>query len=255
MSSGFQPRFGHAADKFDRYRPDYPPELFERILSSVPSDHRERAVDLGAGTGKSTRALLPHFREVIAVEPDPGMAEKLKKETPDAIVRNVTAENFWQPASTTDLVTIGNALHWMDAHRVFGNVHSWLRAGGILAVYDRPLPKSTLAIDAIMLSEMRGPWKPYRDLRLKRDLIWEDEVRAASGFKVVADTKFSYVVSLSPKDYVGFWQSTSYGSAYAQIVAEPENYWRSLESRFAAAAGDAIIPVDFSPTLIVAQKL
>jgi SAM-dependent methyltransferase len=254
MSSGFQPRFGHAAAEFERYRPEYPPELFEHILASVPSGRRERAVDLGAGTGKATRALLPHFREVVAVEPDPGMAAKLKGHLPAAIVRNSTAEDFSQPPATVDLVTVANALHWMDAPRVFANVHSWLRPAAIFAVFDRPLPKTTPAIDAITLAEMRGPWKPHRDSRLGKKYVWEDQVRIAAGFEIVDETKFSYVIPMSPADFVGFWRSTSYGSAYALILSNPESYWRDLESRFSTAS-DAAIPVDLSPTLILARKI
>jgi SAM-dependent methyltransferase len=255
MSSGFQPRFGHAAEEFERYRPDYPPELFEHILAAVPVKHRECAMDLGAGTGKSTRALLPHFREVIAVEPDPGMAAKLQEEAPAAIVHNVTAEDFTQPASTVDVVTIGNALHWMDIPRVFANVHSWLRSGGIFAVYDRPLPKTFPAVDDIVLAEMRGRWKPFRDQRLKKDKDWEEKVRAAPGFQVVENTKFSYVVPMSPRDFTGFWRSTSYGSAYARTLSNAESYWHDLESHFAKAAAGCVIPVDLSPTLVIARKI
>lgn len=254
MSSTFHPRFGHAAEEFQRYRPDYPPELFRRILAAVAAGRCERAIDLGAGTGKSTRALVPHFREVIAVEPDPGMAAKLKEEIPAAVVRTVTAEDGSQPPSSVDLATVGNALHWMDAPRVFSNVHCWLRPNGILAVYDRPLPKSAPAIDTIVLAELRGPWKPHRDPRLKRDRIWENQVRAAPGFELAEETKFSYVVGMSPRDYAGFWRSTSYGSAYARTLADPETYWSDFESRFAAAAADGMISVDLSPTLILMRK-
>lgn len=255
MPSTFQPRFGHAAEEFERYRPDYPRELFDHILAAVPAERHDRALDLGAGTGKSTRALIPHFREVIAVEPDPGMAAKLAEEIPQAIVRNATAEACVQPDASLDLVTIANALHWMEASRVFATVHDWLRVDGILAVYDRPLPKATPPIDAIVLAELRGPWKPHRDPRLKRDLIWENEVRGAPGFELAAETKFPYVVQMSPRDYAGFWRSTSYGSAYARSLVEPEAYWNGLESRFAAAAAGDMIPVDLSPTLILARKL
>jgi len=255
MSSTFQPKFGHAAEEFQRYRPDYPPELFERLLAAVPAHHRECAVDLGAGTGKATRALLPHFREVIAVEPDPGMATRLGKDLPAAIVRNVTAEDFSQPPSTVDLVTIANALHWMDAERVFANAHSWLRPSGIIAVFDRPLPKTIPAIDAIVLAEWRGPWKPHRDSRLGKKYVWQDQVRAAVGFEHAGETKFSYILLMSPTDFVGFWRSTSYGSAYALTLSEPELYWRDLESRFVEAAGGAAIPVDLSPTLILARRI
>lgn len=255
MPPAFQPRFGRAAEEFQRYRPDYPPELFEHILAAVPTGRRERAMDLGAGTGKSTRALLPHFTEVIAVEPDSGMFAKLKAEIPAAIVRNVTAEDCSQPPSSVDLVTVGNALHWMDTSRVFADVHSWLRNDAVFAVYDRPLPKTTPAIDAIILAEFRGPWKPHRDPRLKRHLIWQDQVRAAPGFRIAEETTFRYIVPMSPHDYVGFWRSTSYGSAFALTLSDPESYWRDLQSRFASAAAGAPIPVDLSPSLLLARKI
>ena len=254
MPSGFHPRFGHVAEEFERYRSDHPPALLDRILAAVPEDRREVAVDLGAGTGKSTRALLPHFQKVIAVEPDPGMAAKLKQEIPSAVVRGVTAEDFSQAASTVDLVTVGNALHWMDAPRVFGNVHSWLRTGGIFAAYDRPLPKTTPAVDAITLAEMRGPWKPHRDSRLGK-LVWQAQVRSAPGFQIIEEMKFPHVVLTSPHDYVGFWRSTSYASAFARTLADPEPYWHDLESRLEQAAAGALIPVDVSPTLILARKV
>ena len=254
MSSTFQPRFGHAAEEFERYRPNYPRELFDHILAAVPAERRDRAVDLGAGTGKSTRALIPHFRAVIAVEPDPRMAAKLAEEVPQAIVRNATAEACIQPDASVDLVTIANALHWMESSRVFATVHNWLRVDGILAVYDRPLPKATPEIDAIVFAELRGPWKPHRDPRLKRDRIWENEVRAASGFELVEETKFSYIVPMSPRDYAGFWRSTSYGSSYARTLTDPEAYWRDFESRLAAAAAGDMISVDLSPTLLLMRK-
>ena len=255
MSSGFQPRFGHAAEEFQRYRPDYPPELFEHILSWIPIERRDRAMDLGAGTGKSSRWLVNYFFEVIAVEPDAGMAAKLAEEVPEARVHNCTAEECLHEKGSVDVVTIGNALHWMDSARVFENARGWLRAGGVLAVYDRPLPKCAPEIDAIVLMELRGPWKPHRDARLKKDAKWEDAVRAAPGFQVVEDTRFPYILDMAPSEYAGFWRSTSYGSAYARTLGNPESYWRELELRFAAASSGKLLSVDFSPALVVSRKI
>ena len=254
MSSGFQPRFGQAAEEFQRYRPDYPPELFEHILRWIPSERRNCAMDLGAGTGKSSCWLAGCFSEVIAAEPDAGMAAKLVEEVPEAQVRNCTAEDCLQADGSVDLVTIGNALHWMNSARVFENAHRWLRTGGILAVYDRPLPKCTPEIDAIVLRELRGAWKPHRDPRLKKDKEWKDAVRAASGFSVVEDTKFPYIVMMPPGEYAGFWRSTSYGSAYARTLENPEGYWRELEAQFAAASCEKLLAVDFSPALVVSRR-
>ncbi|MGH9736746.1 MAG: class I SAM-dependent methyltransferase [Candidatus Acidiferrales bacterium] len=250
----FEPRFGHAANEFQRYRPDYPAALYERVLTAIPENQRERAMDLGAGTGIVTAHLVPHFRAVIAVEPDAGMAAKIAELLPGISIRNVTAENCAQQPDSVDLIAIANALHWMDAQRTFANARSWLRAGAILAVFDRPLPKGGPAVDAITLAQLRGPWKPHRHPLLKRDLHWEGQVRAAPGFSLVDEQKFEYTVPMTPRDYVGFWRSTSYGSAYALTLSDPDRYWSGLESEFAKAASGDMIPVDLSPTLILARK-
>lgn len=249
----FEPRFGHAAEEFQRYRPDYPAALYDRILDAIPKNQRQRAMDLGAGTGIVTEHLAPYFGEVIAVEPDAGMAAKIAELPRSISIRNVTAENCVQQPATVDLITIANALHWMDAQRVFASARSWLRADSILAVFDRPLPKAGPAVDAVTLEQLRGPWKPHRDPLLKRDLNWEVQVRGAPGFSLVDEHSFEYTVPMTPHDYVGFWRSTSYGSAYALTLSDPECYWSNLESAFVKAAS-GIISVDLSPTLILARK-
>jgi SAM-dependent methyltransferase len=253
MASNFQPLFGHAAEEFQRYRPEYPPELFERLLAAVPPSHRRRALDLGAGTGRATGALLRHFAEVIAVEPDPRMAAKLAGRFPRASIRQVTAEECALPSAGVDLAVIANALHWMEASSVLANVHQWLCDWGILAVIIAPLPKAEEAVDAVIRAELKGPWLPHRDPRLKRERISQDLIRAAPGFRIFDEAAFANVVRTSPAHYTGFWRSTSFGSAYARALDDPERYWRGLESRLASAAGGSI-SVDFSPGLILAAK-
>jgi SAM-dependent methyltransferase len=250
----FESRFGECANAFQRYRPDYPPALYLRIFSEIVEADRNCAMDLGAGTGIVTGHLSSQFQEVIAVEPDAAMAAKITSRFPLVTIRQTTAEECAQPSETVDLITIGNALHWMNADRVFENVLKWLRKSRIAAIFDRPLPKASSAVDAITMAEFRGPWKPYRDARLKRDLNWKAQARAASGFCIVEETRFPNLVSMTSADYVGFWRSTSYGSAYARTLPEPEKYWIELENRFTAAAAETTICVDFSSTLIVLRK-
>lgn len=255
LLTNFQPKFGHAAEEFQRYRPDYPPALYERIFAYVHEQDRGRAIDLGAGTGMVAGHLVLYFPDVIAVEPDAGMAAKIAERSPQVTVRNVTAEECVQPPESVDLITVANALHWMEAELVFANACVWLRPDAVLAVFDRPLPKTTSAVDAITLVELRGRWRPHRDPRLKRDRVWQDQVRAAPGFGIIEEAKFPNIVPMTPANYTGFWRSTSYGSAYARTLDDAEPYWRGLESRFAAAAAGAMIPVDLTSTLILARKL
>src|ERR1700722_8535176 len=86
----FESRFGQAADAYQTFRPDYPAEIFQRILAWIPADADARncAIDLGAGTGKASRELVKSFREVIAIEPDPLMVEKLCEAAPGATINH-----------------------------------------------------------------------------------------------------------------------------------------------------------------------
>ena len=255
MPSSFQPKFGQAADEFERFRPEYPAALFECILSEVPSDRRDCAMDLGAGTGKVTRELVPHFREVIAVEPDPLMAEKIREQFPGVILRISTAEELSQSSTSADLITIGTAFHWMDGPRVLANAAAWLRVGGILAVFDLPFPAMPEPVRVIAKKELKERWAAFRDPRLKKAGRWQDVLRSAPGLHVLDESKFAKIVPTSASELTGFCRSTSYGSAYARTLADPESYWRRLESRFRDASPDGMIPVDFSPTLILARKM
>lgn len=259
MPSGFQPLFGQAADAYSAFRPEYPAGLYEQILSHVPMDHRERAMDLGAGTGKVTRVLLAHFVEVIAIEPDAHMAAKLTEENLRAVVRNVTAEKCTQSPGSVDLVTIANALHWMEGPRVMKNVAAWLRPNGLLAVIDPPFPKSPAPVRTIFKKEFDERWNAFRDARLgkagsRTERPWQRLVCSTPGLALFEEKEFESIIPLSPRDLTGFCRSTSYGSAYARTLADPEAYWRGLESRFREAWPEDRIPVDFSPWLILARK-
>lgn len=215
---------------------------------------RERAMDLGAGTGIATGNLAPYFAFVIAVEPDERMAAKIAALPSPAEVRIVSAEECNQGTESIDLVTIANALHWMDAGRVLANVARWLRPDGVLAVFDRPIPKAGPAVDAITREQFRGPWKEHRDPRLNRAETYRDQVRAAIGLRIVEESKIPHFVSMTAGEYAGFWSSTSYGSAYARSLADPQSYWRDLASRFRAASGENNFQVDFSHSLIIARR-
>ena len=106
--------FDQAAEAFRRFRPRYPRVIFDKIMERFPPP-RERALDLGAGTGLATLPLCDHFEEVIAVEPSEEMAEKLADLSPRIRVLSIPAEDLPNtPDTQVDLVTVGSALYWMD---------------------------------------------------------------------------------------------------------------------------------------------
>jgi SAM-dependent methyltransferase len=253
MTWQFVPRFGRDADVYSTYRPEYPAQLFE-ILAEIPLDRRNRPVDLGAGTGKSTRALVGHFAEVIAVEPDSLMVEKLRATEPRALVRLTTAEELSLDPTSVDLVTVAHALHWMDVPRVLANITLWLRPGGILVVWGAEFPDTPGPIRAIVQREFHENWDRFRDARLRDRKFPQRMICAAPDLHIFPEKTIPNVVPRSPELFLSYCSSTSYGSAFARSLPDPRAYWRDLASRSRQAWPDQTFPVDFSPWLILARK-
>ena len=217
----FQPKFGQAAEAYDIYRPEYPAEAFEFILSRVPPDSRYLAMDLGAGTGRATRYLAPSFQKVIAVEPDPKMAEKIRGFGPTVEVRISTAEDCVQQPGSAGLIVIANALHWMDASLVMTNVTHWLRAGGIFGLIDPGFPRTEGPVRELIRREFLERWDLFRDPRLgnagnRKERVWQHLILATPGLAGLEETTIASILPLTPAEFVGFWKSTSYGNAYAR---------------------------------------
>jgi SAM-dependent methyltransferase len=90
-------------------------------------------LDLGAGTGKLTAALVESGVEVTAVEPDPAMLAELRRALPVVHALPGSAEAIPLSDSSVDAVLAGNAMHWFDMDRAGPEIARVLAPGGILA--------------------------------------------------------------------------------------------------------------------------
>lgn len=122
--------FGAVADAYDRVRPGYP----DRAVDALLPDGAQRAVDVGAGTGKLTAALVARGLRVIAVEPDEKMQRVLASRVPAADVRTGTAEHLPVEDDSTDAVVFGQSWHWTDSTRAAAEAARVLRSGGQLGL-------------------------------------------------------------------------------------------------------------------------
>jgi SAM-dependent methyltransferase len=122
--------FGRVAGSYDRVRPGPPAEALDWL---VPAGCRV-AVDLAAGTGLFTRALLGRVPRVTAVEPDPRMREVLARRSPGLDVRDGRGEAMPLPDGSADAVFVSTAWHWLDPPRAVPEIARVLRAGGRLGV-------------------------------------------------------------------------------------------------------------------------
>ncbi len=74
--------FGSAADAYERGRPGYPADAIARIVAHMELEPGRTVLDLAAGTGKMTRALVSTGARVIALEPVADMRDKLATTAP-----------------------------------------------------------------------------------------------------------------------------------------------------------------------------
>ena len=130
------------ADIYDANRPK-PPAAVLDILQLLAQVERPRlVVDLGAGTGLSTRVWAERAERVVGVEANPRMLERARSATEAPNVRYVEgfADATGLPPRSSDIVTCAQAFHWMDPRLVLAEAALLLRPGGVFAAYDYDVP-------------------------------------------------------------------------------------------------------------------
>jgi SAM-dependent methyltransferase len=139
-SSGYE-RSGFA-EGFDAYRPSPPAALFDLLCLEAQTQRPNLVVDLGSGTGLSTRPWAERAGEVIGVEASPEMREQAEAATSAENVRFVQAyaQATGLPDAAADIVTCSQALHWMEPEPTFAEAARILRPGGVFAAYDYDWP-------------------------------------------------------------------------------------------------------------------
>ena len=161
------------ADEYDRFRPAPPAVLLDALARYSGSPEPARVVDLGSGTGLSTRAWADRAGEVIGVEPNPEMRKVAERRSEQPNVRYVEAfanDTGLEPASA-DLVTCSQSFHWMERGPVLAEAARILREGGVFAAYDYDFP-------ALIHPEIDAAFVAHLGFREK----YRDEHRVAAGW-------------------------------------------------------------------------
>ncbi|WP_188927822.1 class I SAM-dependent methyltransferase [Puia dinghuensis] len=156
--------FSTGSDQYARFRPAYPPELFDYLLSLVP--RRENAWDCGTGNGQVAFQLALAFGRVYAT--DISAAQLDNAIAHERIVYSVQpAEKTDFPAAHFDLITVAQAIHWFDFDAFYREVDRTMRPGGVLAVIGYDLIRLSPAVDAVLDGFYRDVVGPLWDKERK----------------------------------------------------------------------------------------
>jgi SAM-dependent methyltransferase len=198
--------FGAHADEYERARPEWPEEVARWL---VPEDAR-LVLELGAGTGKLTRAVVALGVRVVAIEPDPRMLAVLRAGGIDGV--EGSAEEIPAGDGEADAVVAGSCVHWFDFERALPEIHRVLRRGGRFAFGWNHRDGGHPTIER--MNEAISAAAPERTRWRERD--WAAEVTAGGLFGDVEQRRFEHVHEL-PREALDahLW-------SYATIASLPD---------------------------------
>lgn len=216
--------FSAVAAGYARYRPGYPAELYE-WLAGLP-EGRTLAWDCATGNGQAAVGLAAHFERVVATD--------LSASQVAQAVRHPRVEYSVAPAEASglsdgavELVTVAQALHWLDLPAFYAEVRRVLAPGGAVVAWCYNLLDVDPRVNAVIgryYSQVVGVyWPPERRLLEAgyRTLPFPFREIEAPRFEMTAEWTLDHLLG-----YLATWSAT-------------ERYRRARgEDPLAAVAGD-----------------
>ncbi len=190
-------------------RPSYPPELFNYLSTLVSC--KERAWDCACGNGQAAIELAPFFKEVIATDINPKQLNEAF-EADNIIYSCCPSEHTPFPDQYFDLITVAQALHWMDFPRFWPEVLRVLRPGGIFAAWGYSWihhdAHTQTVLDEIIMPCLHDLWHP------RNRLLWDRYEDIAFPFTMIDTPRFSIVRDWSLDELMAYIRSWSASQVY-----------------------------------------
>jgi SAM-dependent methyltransferase len=202
--------FADVAGAYERGRPDDAPAVVGAIAAELKIPPGAPVLDLAAGTGKLTRALLEAGLDVVAVEPQASLREVLAANVPAERARDGVAEAIPLPDASVAAVTVADAFHWFDHSAALREIRRVLRPGGGLAVLATAPDWGDLPWADEVGTLMAGlrPEHPHFD-----GPPWQEAVRAAGGWTEPREVRVTTSQPASPDRVLDYLASISWVAA------------------------------------------
>ncbi|MFI5454124.1 MAG: class I SAM-dependent methyltransferase [Isosphaerales bacterium] len=205
MSFKDKDHFSGHADRYEAFRPTYPEALFAYLTSLCP--FRDLAWDCATGNGQAAVAVAAYFRAVIATD---ASQKQIDQAHPRENVRYLVApaDAVSIDDASVDLITVAQALHWLDLPAFYAEVRRVARRACMIAVWCYQLHTIAPKIDAIihrLYADIVGAdWPPERRLVEDgyRTLAFPFEEVDSSPFQMVHSWDLNHLVG-----YLGSWSS------------------------------------------------
>jgi SAM-dependent methyltransferase len=165
--------FGSAPEIYDAARPGHAGEVYDILRERCDLRPGAKVLEVGPGTGQATRRLLELGADpLVAIEPDPALADYLRSALSDQVEVRVTAlEDAELEPGTFDVAAAASSFHWVDENVGLAKLFVALRTGGWIALWwtlfgdeTRPDPFRH-AVDPLFEDIPHGPSGPLEEGR------------------------------------------------------------------------------------------
>jgi len=156
--------FSTQSDKYQKFRPGYPADLYNYLISLT----REKKIawDCGTGNGQVAKELAKYFDKVYATDISQSQLDQAEK-AGNIFYEVAPAERTTFPPEIFDLITVAQAIHWFNFELFYKEVKRTIKPGGILAVIGYGLFQSEEKLDAVIHHFYNNIIGPYWDKERK----------------------------------------------------------------------------------------
>ncbi|WP_447637690.1 class I SAM-dependent methyltransferase [Flavobacterium microcysteis] len=228
--------FSNQASGYSKFRPSYPPELIEHIVSFTES--REMALDVATGNGQVAQLLSEYFETVYATDISENQLLHAKRLL-NVIYKKLPAEKTDFKDKQFDLITVAQAIHWFDFDQFYAEVYRILKPDGIFAIIGYGLFKTNAQSDKILSDFYYNIVGPFWDA--ERKYLDENYQTIPFPFKELETLHFQNKFSWNFEQLVGYLETWSAVEHYkAHNNENPIDLIRK-ELEFSWEAGDKTV--------------
>lgn len=263
--------FSGLARNYDVFRPRYPDAALDEIKWFANPIPKGLVVDVGTGTGillRQLRLAFPDQTQFVGIEPNIDMLRQARSAfIRDESVRLIeaSAEAIPLPTNSASLVTVAQALHWMDRQRFYAETRRLLLVGGTLAVlYNQRDPDDRLmaAYEKFVAehgstSENSTPVTSPRaglGIALLRRGIFQEEIALERGFSAVKEVHSRWRQNMSRSEFITMCQTTVQLRNIVRALGESYVTKELTEIINAHVGGEEEIIVPYLTTVLLVKR-